>query len=166
MGYTKKAKGNYDGRSRRGLKAVPTNQLKIMRTNLRGNPNARNALRKVEAELKNREKDMLIERLGNKYYISPEVQALTKNTGKTARELEQDGIVEMVRFTDEPLVWRYQTKQAKQALKQKCLPGTISVRKGVRYDRVLLDGHTVASRNNLTGNMSGATDYFKYFPKN
>lgn len=165
MGYKKKARGSYDGRSRRGLKAVPTNQLKIMRSNLQGDPNARRALRKVEAELKNREKDLLIERLGNKYYISPEVQDMTKNTGKTARELEQDGVVEMVRFTDEPLVWRYQAKQAKQG-KQTILPGSVSVRKGIKYDRVLLDGHTVASRNNLTGNMSGATDYFKYFPRN
>jgi hypothetical protein len=40
------------------------------------------------------------------------------------------------------------------------------VRKGIKYDRVLVDGHTAASRNNLTGIASGVTAYFKYLPKN
>ena len=47
------------------------------------------------------------------------------------------------------------------------LPGPrIVVRKGVKYDRVLVDGHTAASRNNLTGIASGVVEYFKYLPKN
>jgi len=50
--------------------------------------------------------------------------------------------------------------------KQSRLPGPkLVVRKGIKYDRVLLDGKTIASRNNLTGIASGVTAYFKYLPK-
>ena len=57
----------------------------------------------------------------------------------------------------------YQQKRSKQTR----LPGPrIVVRKGIKYDRVLVDGHTAASRNNLTGIASGVTAYFKYLPKN
>ena len=51
--------------------------------------------------------------------------------------------------------------------KQTKLPGPkLVVRKGIKYDRVILDGKTIASRNNLTGIASGVTAYFKYLPKN
>ena len=47
------------------------------------------------------------------------------------------------------------------------MPGPkLVVRKGIKYDRVILDGRTIASRNNLTGIASGVTAYFKYLPKN
>jgi len=57
----------------------------------------------------------------------------------------------------------YQQKRRKQTQ----LPGPkLVVRRGIEYDRVLLDGKTIASRNNLTGITSGVTAYFKYLPKN
>ena len=57
----------------------------------------------------------------------------------------------------------YQHKRRKQTQ----LPGPkLVVRKGIKYDRVLLNGKTFASRNNLTGIASGVRDYFKYLPKN
>jgi len=57
----------------------------------------------------------------------------------------------------------YQQKRRKQTQ----LPGPkLVVRKGIKYDRVLLDGKTIASRNNLTGIASGVTAHFKYLPKN
>jgi hypothetical protein len=57
----------------------------------------------------------------------------------------------------------YQPKRRKQTQ----LPGPkLVVRKGIKYDRVLLNGKTIASRNNLTGIASGVTAYFKYLPKN
>jgi hypothetical protein len=53
-----------------------------------------------------------------------------------------------------------------QRRKQTQLPGPkLVVRKGIKYDRVLLNGKTIAIRNNLTGIASGVTAYFKYLPK-
>jgi hypothetical protein len=52
-----------------------------------------------------------------------------------------------------------------QRRRQTKLPGSIVVRRGVDYDRVIVDGHTAASRNNKTGRMSGVTVYFKFLPR-
>ncbi|MGA3060635.1 MAG: hypothetical protein ABSD92_09735 [Candidatus Bathyarchaeia archaeon] len=57
----------------------------------------------------------------------------------------------------------YQQKRRKQT---QLLGPKLVVRKGIKYDRVLLNGKTIASRNNLTGIASGVTAYFKYLPKN
>lgn len=51
-----------------------------------------------------------------------------------------------------------------QRKKQTRLPGHVAVKKGKAYDRVLLDGKVVASRNNKSGKVNGTSEFVKYLP--
>jgi hypothetical protein len=90
----------------------------------------------------------VIKRFDGDHVVSESVDRLAQKTGKSLLQLEKEGQIAQIRRGSGSNVWDYKR---------------VTVHKGLKYDRVLLDGGTVASRNNLTGNMSGAADFFKYF---
>jgi hypothetical protein len=93
----------------------------------------------------------VIKRFDGDHIVSEAVERLAEQTGKSLLELEKEGKIVQIRRGSDSNIWDYKR---------------VSVRKGVKYDRVLLDNTTVASRNNLTGHMSGVVEFFKYFTSN
>jgi hypothetical protein len=90
----------------------------------------------------------VIKRPDGEHVVSDAVDRLAKRTGKSLIQLENEGKIVQLRSEPGKQIWKYEI---------------VTLRKGRQYDRVLVGGLTYASRNNLTGNMSGNTAFFKFF---
>jgi hypothetical protein len=86
--------------------------------------------------------------MDGEHVVSDIVGRLAKRTGKSLLQLENEGKIVQLRREPSKDIWDYEI---------------VTLRKGLKYDRVLVGGSTFASRNNLTGIMNGNAAFFKYF---